>query len=149
MIEGTTVLSTEDKIELITKAFTKKELLNNPASDMMDSTLKVLLNKHKNKEHNETTRQEVEAITPLQKEEEYRTKITTLLSKYEEIDNQCPDTETESQVNTSDISGSEEEVIDYNGPSAANRDDLPEVGFDYKNKDHVNRLLEAAKSMIY
>ena len=46
------------------------------------------------------------------------------------------------------MSGSEEEIIHYDDPSV-NREDLPRTDFDYKNKEHVEKVLEAAKSGIF
>ena len=149
MINDEISLSEEIRIETIDKAFTNKERASRPASDMMDSTIAQLLKKYENKENNEQHHPAEDAHTPQQKEEEFRNKLTSLLSEYEEVDNACPDTETESQVNTDDLSGSDKEEIDYRAPNAVNREDLPETSFNYKNKDHVERLLEAAKSMVF
>ena len=46
------------------------------------------------------------------------------------------------------MSGSEEEEIDYT-KTQANREDLPYIEFNYKNKEHVSRILEAARSDIF
>ena len=147
-IDGTLQLNTEDKISIITKAFTQKDQNNRPASDMMDATIVMLLNRYKQRENTET---EItgEDLTTQQKEEEYRDKLKTLLQKHEGKDNDCPDTETDSQIDTNELSGSEEEVIDYSAPNNCNRDDLPMVPFNYKNKEHVGKVLEAARSMIF
>ena len=74
--------------------------------------------------------------------------INSILAKYEAEDNDSPETETNSEVNTDDMSGSEEEAIQYGDPSV-NREDLPRVDFDYKNKTHVEKVIEAARSGIF
>ena len=115
---------------------------------MMDSTMVMLLKRYKQKdESNEATTYTEQS--PQQKEEEYRNNISTLLSNYEEKDKESPDTETDSQVDSGEISSSDEEIIDYNVPSNINRDDLPTATFNFTNKDHVERVIESAKSMIF
>ena len=71
-------------------------------------------------------------------------RIEKALEHYDEVDNESPDTETESRVASQDMSGSEEEDVQYGNP-AVNIEGLPRVDFDYKNKTHVEIILEAAK----
>ena len=50
------------------------------------------------------------------------------------------------------MSGSEEEEEEeeiYDTNTQVNREDLPHTEFDYKNKEHVTRILEAARSDIF
>ena len=74
--------------------------------------------------------------------------MESTLAKYEEIDNESPETETDSQIDSNTMSGSEEEEINY-GDMSVNREDLPRVDFDYKNKNHVEKVIEAANNNMF
>ena len=147
MTNGTLTLSNESRKRNIVLAFTSKELHNKNPEDMTDSTIKVMLNKY-NKQKEESSSSTEHNKTAEQRTEEEKTRINLLLYKYREKDEESPDTETNSSVNTNDMSGSEEEEIDYTN-NQINREDLPYIEFDYKNKDHVHRILEAAKGEIF
>ena len=100
------------------------------------------------KERKRAQAQQNREKTANQKAEEEKQRIMSLLEKYKEKDEESPDTETESGVNSYDMSGSEEEEIDYTN-TQVNREDLPYTEFNYKNKEHASRILEAARSDIF
>ena len=103
--------------------------------------------KHIEKYEASTDSSDSEKTTNPKLEEERQT-IKNLLDEYEQIDNESPDTETGSRVDSNNLSGSEEAAIDY-ANAHINREDLPHTEFDYKNKEHVEKLLESAKSWTY
>ena len=134
---------------MINKAFSNAELYNKCIKDMTDSTLKMMLKRHEQKDRSSTQYEEEDIDhnnNPHNNNEKQQIKQT--LNKYQEEDNESPETETDSQIDTNDMSGSEEEIIDYAG-TQINREDLPKIEFDYKSREHVEKIIEAAKSHLY
>ena len=113
---------------------------------MTNTTIEILLNKYTDNDHTSSSSESNKSQKQKMREEAQR--IEQTLENYDEIDNESPDTEAESGVATQDMSGSEEEDVQYGNP-AVNRIDLPRVDFDYKNKTHVEKVLEAAKNLIF
>ena len=146
MLRGALPLDNETKIRRITEAFNKRDLHNKYPEDMTDTTISILLNKHTEDAVSSSSSNSTKSNKQLITEEAQI--INTILEKYEAEDKESPETETDSEVITNDLSGSEEEEIQYGDPSV-NREDLPRVNFDYKNKEHVEKVLEAAQNGIF
>ena len=89
----------------------------------MDSTIKLMLNRYTQRDHyNDRTNSDPETGTQLLEQEQLQVEV--LFAKYEEKDNESPETETESQIESNGISGSEE--IQYGNPDV-NRENLPKI----------------------
>ena len=76
--------------------------------------------------HKEEESNSAGAETETQQTDKEKLLIETLINNYEGIDNESPETETDSQVDSNEMSGSEEEEIQYAGNNI-NRDDLPQI----------------------
>ena len=149
VLNGSLTISEEAKKKRIITAFTKKEMYNRSAEDISDSTITMPLRRY---DQNDQENTEDIIDTGNLAQIDARTKeiqaILITLEDYNEIDNESPETETESQINSEEISGSDGEIIDYTDASI-NREDLPRIEFDYKNKAHAEKVIEAAKSLLF